>query len=98
MLRTDGAEAVAKNLPRWLEDTSSNGSGDDITVGIIYRCQPPLSKPERRPAETESPAASVSTEQAVKTNATSDILDELLRAARPSSERVAGEMGDHKLT
>jgi hypothetical protein len=45
MLRTEGAEEVAKNLPAWLEETSQNGSGDDITVGIIYRREPPLAEP-----------------------------------------------------
>ena len=42
MLRMEGAEEVGKNLPAWLEETSRNGSGDDITVGIIYRREPPL--------------------------------------------------------
>ena len=44
MLRTDGADEVEKNLPAWLEETSRNGSGDDITVGIIYRREPLLAK------------------------------------------------------
>ena len=48
MLRTEGAEEVEKNLPAWLEETSRNGSGDDITVGIIYRRQPPLGKPKQQ--------------------------------------------------
>jgi serine/threonine protein phosphatase PrpC len=44
MLRTDGADEVEKNLPAWLEETSRNGSGDDITVGIIYRREPLLAR------------------------------------------------------
>ena len=28
---------LEKNLNEWLEDASINGSGDDVTVGIIYR-------------------------------------------------------------
>jgi len=45
MLRTEGSEEIEKGLPGWLEDTSRNGSGDDITVGIIYRCKPLLCRP-----------------------------------------------------
>jgi Protein phosphatase 2C len=45
MLRSDGADAVQQGLPQWLEETSRDGSGDDITLGIIYRCHPPLVKP-----------------------------------------------------
>lgn len=91
LLRKDGWEDVAKNLPGWLEDTSRNGSGDDITVGIIYRCHPPLSKPGSGQAETESPTAPTSTEQATKTQATSDISGESSGTALPPSEGVANE-------
>ena len=45
MLRTEGSEEIEKGLPGWLEDTSRNGSGDDITVGIIYRRKPLLCRP-----------------------------------------------------
>jgi hypothetical protein len=44
-IRTEGAEAVEKKLPAWLQEASREGSGDDITVGIIYRCEPPLKAP-----------------------------------------------------
>jgi serine/threonine protein phosphatase PrpC len=33
----DGAEVVAAALPRWLEETSAGGSGDDITAGLLAR-------------------------------------------------------------
>jgi serine/threonine protein phosphatase PrpC len=45
-LRTEGPEEVEKNLPAWLEETSQNGSGDDITVGIIYRREMPGERPQ----------------------------------------------------
>jgi serine/threonine protein phosphatase PrpC len=45
MIRADGAETVGCNLPKWLEEASREGSGDDITLGIIYRQEPPLSRP-----------------------------------------------------
>ena len=33
----DGAKEVSKSLGGWLEEASKEGSGDDITVGILYR-------------------------------------------------------------
>jgi hypothetical protein len=47
-IRTEGAEGVRKELPKWLVETSENGSGDDITVGIIYRRPPSLKNSENR--------------------------------------------------
>jgi hypothetical protein len=37
MIRSDGLEAVAHNLPAWLSEASQTGSGDDITLGMLYR-------------------------------------------------------------
>jgi len=36
----DGLCLLRKLLPRWLNQTSQQGSGDDITVGVIYRDTP----------------------------------------------------------
>jgi len=36
-LRELGPEKVAQELPPWLASTSAGGSGDDITLGVIYR-------------------------------------------------------------
>jgi|GEM_PF-366182 len=36
ILRTDGLEVVEQNLSGWLEDASRAGSGDDITMGIVF--------------------------------------------------------------
>ncbi len=36
ILRTDGLEVVEQNLSGWLEDASAAGSGDDITMGIVF--------------------------------------------------------------
>jgi len=98
MLCKDGSKEIAKNLPHWLEDTSSNGSGDDITVGIVYRCQPPLSKPGDRQPETESPIASASVEKASTTKATSNVSEKLPEKETHPSERSAEGTEDHKLT
>jgi hypothetical protein len=37
ILRTDGCGAVERDLPGWLRDASDKGSGDDATLGILYR-------------------------------------------------------------
>ncbi len=37
LIRQHGLEQVAKYLPTWLTEASDSGSGDDITVGLIYR-------------------------------------------------------------
>jgi len=36
ILRTDGLEVVEQNLSGWLTDASEAGSGDDITMGIVF--------------------------------------------------------------
>ncbi len=35
--RDGGVSALRANLPAWLRTTSDGGSGDDISVGIVYR-------------------------------------------------------------
>jgi hypothetical protein len=37
MLRTEGVEPVRDCLPVWLEEASRLGSGDDVTLGQLYR-------------------------------------------------------------
>ena len=37
LLRDEGDEAVKPHLKDWLNEASQQGSGDDITVGIIWR-------------------------------------------------------------
>jgi hypothetical protein len=48
MLRNDGIELVESRLPQWLDEASRAGSGDDITVGLIYRREPVVSALDRR--------------------------------------------------
>ncbi|MFP4396294.1 MAG: PP2C family serine/threonine-protein phosphatase, partial [Anaerolineales bacterium] len=45
ILREDGAQAIEANLPTWLSEASEAGSGDDITVGLLYRAPPPPPPP-----------------------------------------------------
>jgi hypothetical protein len=42
ILTKQGPEWLASKLPQWLEEASCEGSGDDISVGIIYRKQPAI--------------------------------------------------------
>ncbi len=37
ILRSEGLKPVKENLDTWLREASEAGSGDDITLGIIYR-------------------------------------------------------------
>lgn len=37
MIRTEGFDVVRQELPAWLAETTQEGSGDDISVGIIAR-------------------------------------------------------------
>ncbi len=37
ILKADGLAAVQTNLPGWLEEASTAGSGDDITLGLLFR-------------------------------------------------------------
>lgn len=40
LLRRDGAAAVETALPNWLNGYSSEGSGDDVTLGLIWQQVP----------------------------------------------------------
>ena len=44
-LRGSGEQSVRRALPGWLESTSRDGSGDDISVGILYRQDPVSGEP-----------------------------------------------------
>jgi hypothetical protein len=59
ILRTDGLEAVKKDLESWLTETSQEGSGDDITLGVLYRqgTIPPVQHTEASEENTQIPAS-----------------------------------------
>jgi len=48
IMQEDGAQAVEANLGSWLEEASAAGSGDDISLGILYRDDvvPAVARPE----------------------------------------------------
>jgi len=37
IMREDSVRAVEENLLEWLDEASASGSGDDISLGILYR-------------------------------------------------------------
>jgi hypothetical protein len=37
MMEKDGPESVESNLEEWLEEASRLGSGDDVTLGVLFR-------------------------------------------------------------
>lgn len=45
MIRNEGLKAVEANLPTWLREASAEGSGDDVTVGLLYCANPPNGDP-----------------------------------------------------
>lgn len=64
MFENEGAEAVGKNLPQWLEESSAQGSGDDMSVVLIYRIgqsstSTVLTSREDVPTEPASPETAV---------------------------------------
>jgi hypothetical protein len=54
-LRAEGVSRVRNNLEGWLKDTTTVGSGDDVTLGILYPTRGPSQKKRRaRPDQTTS--------------------------------------------
>lgn len=41
ILDAEGVESVMQSLPGWLEEASQQGSGDDVSVAILYSPPPP---------------------------------------------------------
>lgn len=37
LLRSDGPDAIKRDLPGWLREASDAGSGDDVTVALLFR-------------------------------------------------------------
>jgi len=56
LLREEGPEFIKDNLENWLNETSDVGSGDDITVGLLYRADAlDTTEPDARPTTPETP-------------------------------------------
>jgi hypothetical protein len=57
LVRQEGLGAVATGLDSWLAEATEQGSGDDVTVGLLCRleaCQSPLSAPPPLPPPAEA--------------------------------------------
>jgi hypothetical protein len=62
ILKTDGVATVEHNLPDWLNDATKAGSGDDITLAIVYRTDVPAA-PKKHASDGAAP---VEKKEAVK--------------------------------
>lgn len=63
ILKTDGVAPVERNLPDWLNDATKAGSGDDITLAIVYRTDVPAASKKHA---ADSAALPVEKKDAVK--------------------------------
>ncbi|MBN1488063.1 MAG: protein phosphatase 2C domain-containing protein [Anaerolineae bacterium] len=54
VLKTDGLQTVKDNLPAWLNEASEAGSGDDITLGLVFQTQIPGTEKSSPHQEEES--------------------------------------------
>jgi serine/threonine protein phosphatase PrpC len=65
LMRSDGAKVVDGRLESWLKRTTSEGSGDDITLGVLYRTGAvtvsPNSIAEKRTPSVDHPTLESST-------------------------------------
>ncbi len=58
LLADEGEEAVRRALPGWLEEASREGSGDDVTLGIIWRATAVAARRVRSPEGSPTNEAS----------------------------------------
>lgn len=55
LIREEGPQAIERNLASWLNESSEAGSGDDISVGLLYRTDAlNITEPDARPAPPET--------------------------------------------
>lgn len=54
MIRTSGPDATNEQMGAWLSEASQKGSGDDITLGILYRADVLTTPAEHVPVEQRS--------------------------------------------
>ena len=72
-LRDDGLETVNGYLPELLTDASHKGSGDDVTVGMLFRGDAPAEEwPDWRSEQEEQKKAETEPEPATDNSATNE--------------------------
>lgn len=96
ILRTDGLEVVEQNLGGWLEDASAAGSGDDITMGIVFPVAilsvpapapaPAVQPPKPRRKRTTAPRTAPAPQTAVVPQAAPEPLPEKAQPSAPPAE------------
>lgn len=63
LLRDEGVDYVQENLAAWLEIASTQGSGDDVTAGLLYCPDAQLQGDANDPVTESSTPASLETEE-----------------------------------
>jgi serine/threonine protein phosphatase PrpC len=86
-----GFESVNENLKGWLEEATQMGSGDDCTVGIIYR--PDAAKKPSNASQTEKSDVSTTIE-----NPPSPETSKAIAALTGSAQPISGEAEDVTVT
>ena len=101
ILRSDGLEVVEQNLGGWLEDASQSGSGDDITMGIVFPvailsaptpAPPPVAQPPKPRRKRTTPRTASSTPRTApptpRTTATPKTATEPKEASQPAPDKA----------
>ncbi len=97
ILREDGPKVIEANLPAWLSEASEAGSGDDITLGLLYRTHlPPALAPkvdeaadEDEATSPEPPETEVEATHPTPTTSSPSESEPATPEAPPSSQRLA---------
>jgi hypothetical protein len=103
ILRTDGLEIVEQNLSDWLQDASQAGSGDDITMGIVFPAtiltvpalepspvvQPPKPRRKRTTLRTAAPPRSTPAPKETSQSSPDEAPSSTLPAEAAPSKRAA---------
>ncbi len=89
MIREQGLDKVAEDLPEFLNYSSENGSGDDITLGIIKRIFPKdkkfISEVSKNPLEEEK---KIEEDMSIKEKVTNDIEPQLQQIISQQKEII----------
>ena len=89
MLRTEnGFDAVSENLKGWLEEATQMGSGDDCTVGIIYRPDALKNSERAEKSEKSEKPETTTTIETPPSPETSQAIAALTNSAPPTSENM----------
>ncbi len=54
LIQQDGFDEVVSRVPGWLEELTASGSGDDISLGLLWSPAPPVTRQSAEEAEARS--------------------------------------------